>query len=395
MADEELNKEILSYINSLLQQREKLLRNGWEETAESIKKALDSFLVHLRVDLSPEIPEKISSLLKKIKLPEEKGESKAVNVLAGIRGMKAETSQNRLITHLFEALSRIVNRSILFVLKEGKIIGWDGRGFEGMSEIDYRRLVMPLNPKSTFGKVINDEEIYIGKFPNGIEDNKVLTELGSREPFQAIILPMIVRGKPVGIVYCDEIPEESPIKYPEEIQILVEYSEAMVELLPVRARYIKEKAERKTSRILLPEEEKIKVTPSPRAPVSEEDTLKGIPTIGEREYEEPTTKPAPEVVPELEIEAEELSEEEKGLHEVAKRKARVLVSDIILYNREKIEEGKSKGNIYNELKDEITLAKEIYKRKVNPKVKEDYLYRELLDKLADGEPSLLEGYSLG
>ena len=53
MADEKLGKEILSYINSLLQQRERLLRNGWEETSESIKKALDSFLVHLRVDLSP------------------------------------------------------------------------------------------------------------------------------------------------------------------------------------------------------------------------------------------------------------------------------------------------------------------------------------------------------
>ncbi len=405
MEREEIRRELLNHFNALLEKRQALMARGWEDFTEAIKKALDDFSIHIKVDLSPEVPENLDPLLDKMlslaptaaEVGVEEKPSRTTVLIAGIRGMKEETSQSRLITHLLEAISRLVNRVILFVVKDNKLIGWDGRGFKDMEEVDFRRIVMPVNPKSTFGKVLEMEELYIGKFPREKEDEKVISSLGGGKPEQVLILPMIVKGKPVGLVYCDELPDASPVRYPDEIEILVSYAEAMVELLPIRSKHVKEKAEKRTSKFVVPQEEKMRTETSTRVG---EDTARRIPTISEEdmvttgEVEIPREEEELEVgfVEEIKEEAPALTEEEKMLHEVARRKAKVLVSDIILYNREKIEEGKKKGNVYNELQDEIKLAIEIYKRKVDPRVKEDYLYKELLEKLAGGDPSLLQGY---
>lgn len=404
MEKEEIRRELLNYFNALLEKRQALLARGWENFTEAIKKALDDFSIHMKVDLSPEVPENLEPLLDRVlsiaptaaEIGVGEKPSRITVLIAGIRGMKEETSQSRLIAHLLEAVSRLVKRVILFVVKENKFIGWDGRGFPDMEETDFRRIVMPINPNSTFGKVLKMEDLYIGEFPAGREDEKVVMALGGGKPEQALILPMIVKGKSVGLVYCDELPDASPIRYPDEIEILVSYAEAMVELLPIRAKHVKEKAERRTSRFVVPQEEKMKTKTSTRVG---EDTARRIPTITEEEVPptEEVKLPREEelevgVVEEIKEEKRVLTEEEKMLHEVARRKAKVLVSDIILYNREKIEEGKRKGNLYSELQDEIKLAIEIYKRKVDPRVKEDYLYKELVEKLAGGDPSLLQGY---
>ncbi len=85
---------------------------------------------------------------------------------------------------------------------------------------------------------------------------------------------------------------------------------------------------------------------------------------------------------------------EQALHEEARRLARLLVSEIKLYNEEIIEEGRRAGNIYDRLKDDIDRSRQMYEERIDPRLKDsgnDYFHQELVQRLAGGDKQLL-GY---
>lgn len=73
-------------------------------------------------------------------------------------------------------------------------------------------------------------------------------------------------------------------------------------------------------------------------------------------------------------------------HEEAKRLARIIISDIILYNQEITEKGIREGNLLELLKDEIREGQAYYARRVPPEVRKNTSYlkaafEELVDKM--------------
>lgn len=77
----------------------------------------------------------------------------------------------------------------------------------------------------------------------------------------------------------------------------------------------------------------------------------------------------------------------KKKRERAKRLARVFVSDILVYNKEKRDKALTDGNLMSVLGPEIKKAWEAYKEKVGPEVVEsaEYFKNALNDILADGQ----------
>lgn len=76
-----------------------------------------------------------------------------------------------------------------------------------------------------------------------------------------------------------------------------------------------------------------------------------------------------------------------GKEDRAKRLARVLVSDILIYNREKRDESLADGTLMTVLGDEIKKSWELYKEKVGPDVanSNNYFKEALNEILADGQ----------
>lgn len=87
----------------------------------------------------------------------------------------------------------------------------------------------------------------------------------------------------------------------------------------------------------------------------------------------------------------DVPEEERRLHNDARRFARLLVSEIRLYNEKKVLEGKESGDLYERLKEAIDRSREMYDKRVQPPVaaKFDYFHYELVNSLADGDQSRL------
>lgn len=82
---------------------------------------------------------------------------------------------------------------------------------------------------------------------------------------------------------------------------------------------------------------------------------------------------------------------EDELHEKARRLARLLVSEIKLYNEEQVEEGRRNRDIYDRLKEDIDRSRQMYDDRVDERVRNtnDYFYQELVRKLAAGDPQAL------
>ena len=86
-----------------------------------------------------------------------------------------------------------------------------------------------------------------------------------------------------------------------------------------------------------------------------------------------------------------VSPDDEALHEEARRLARLLVSEIKLYNEEQVEEGRRNRDIYERLKEDIDRSRQMYEERVEQRVlrSTDYFYQELVRILAAGDSKAL------
>lgn len=87
----------------------------------------------------------------------------------------------------------------------------------------------------------------------------------------------------------------------------------------------------------------------------------------------------------------EVPEEERRIHNDARRFARLLVSEIKLYNEKKVIEGREASDLYDRLREAIDRSREMYDKRVQPPVaaKFDYFHYEIVNSLANGDANRL------
>lgn len=76
-------------------------------------------------------------------------------------------------------------------------------------------------------------------------------------------------------------------------------------------------------------------------------------------------------------------------HERAKRLARLIVADIVLYNQDKIAEGLKNDTLFSLLEKDISEGRKYYDRQVDPAVAQERPYFDwaLVDQLVKGKGS--------
>ncbi|HEX8686873.1 MAG TPA: GAF domain-containing protein [Pyrinomonadaceae bacterium] len=87
----------------------------------------------------------------------------------------------------------------------------------------------------------------------------------------------------------------------------------------------------------------------------------------------------------------EVAEDERRFHNEARRFARLLVSEIKLYNEQKVREGRDASDLYERLREDIDRSRQMYDTRVRPEVSSryDYFDHELVNMLAEGDRNKL------
>lgn len=322
--------------------------------------------------------------------------------LAVLRDAVAELghqpSQAEVLNTLVSRAADFAPRVVLFVVKGTSALGWAARGFqEGIGDNAIRGLSVSLQSNTVLSAAINAQQLFCGSPDEQPDNDALLSRLGTLRPERALTIPLKVRGKSAAVLYADSGISGADVINVEAIELLVNTAGFVIELTSLRTRAgdAAPKAEAARPKPTVPARTSgpLPATPPSEAaqrPVVSEAVASPEPqAITRQPVEKPVEKP-PEKITTGPLRGASLEDEEKQ-HNDARKFARLLVSEIKLYNEGKVVEGRRNHDLYDRLKEDIDRSRQMYDRRVSPDVaaKFDYFYDELINTLAEGDPGKL------
>jgi hypothetical protein len=366
-----------------------------------------------------------------------KASSDMAIVKSAITEINDQHSQGDILKTLVNRAASFAPRVAFFVIKGEHASGWRARGFEGtVGDRAIQEISLALDADTVIGGVTRSLTTWSGGPGTHGEDHLLLNRLGE-EPAQRIVaIPLTVRKRAVAVLYADSAGLDSESINLEALETLVSVSGMAVELLSVSRTAPKRAAQEPAApaeaegagpaaeeALPVPEEAAAPYVPereyeehAPVAAVEESSVSEDAPrtesfepeasqgALIEEEAADPQPEPASFEAPQAplgarrrygadaaELPVEVSSEEERRLHTDARRFARLLISEIKLYNEQKVAEGRSQHDLYDRLREYIDRSRQMYDKRVKAEVaaRYDYFHGELVNTLAEGDPSKL------
>jgi hypothetical protein len=97
-----------------------------------------------------------------------------------------------------------LRRRLLLAVRKNVVMGWRGEG-EGIDPMWVRSMEIPLDEPSVFVSLTLGKELWRGSLPSMPGNQELLLGLGGEVPSQCIILPVVVRSRPIAFLYGDNI----------------------------------------------------------------------------------------------------------------------------------------------------------------------------------------------
>jgi hypothetical protein len=416
------------------------LRGKLENELSRLKETLDSDITaiqhRIRSEMSSAIDEYVSSwyhsdiaayqqqmellisdIVSNVPPPPKKESSDLASLSKLIGKFDESGTQSEVLNVLLKSITGWVDRAVLFVLKgDGNASGWAAVGLGPDMDVNkIRQLSVNMNSNHVLREAYQTGAAAYGEAEHFSDNSQLYFSLGGDFPRSAMAFPIVVRGKIAGILYSD-INEELSEK-PDLVHLLnlaCKTAGMTIDLLPVRPKPAAKpasvaQAASAPSPVQTPVPTPAPVVaapppPPPPEPEPEPETeapsqVESIsaPTIPMETHhfrEEPTAEEesgttvvmtAPLLPPAT------IAPEDQKLHEDAKRFARLLVSEIKLYNEAQVNAGREHKDLYDRLKDDIERSRRMYQERVpeNIHTTTNYFYEELVRTLANGDPTLL------
>jgi len=122
---------------------------------------------------------------------------------------QAELSRGADREHIAQAVLRYAvskwKRALLLSVNGPLVTGWHGMGV-GVRERDVQRMGVALNAPSTFKLVCETRAHYVGPVRNDAATQAFYKLLGGELPTTKVLLPLLVHGKVVHLLYVDDGP---------------------------------------------------------------------------------------------------------------------------------------------------------------------------------------------
>lgn len=119
-----------------------------------------------------------------------------------LRDLDRAETREQIATIVLDFASISFKRSILFVVNEDMLFGWDGRG-QGIDSRMASAIMIPLTRRSVFRTVVETGAYFLGPIPDSPINRRFMGAIGSSKPKSIILLPVVVAGKAVAILYGD------------------------------------------------------------------------------------------------------------------------------------------------------------------------------------------------
>ncbi|HSF25074.1 MAG TPA: hypothetical protein VLE20_12685 [Blastocatellia bacterium] len=347
-----------------------------------------------------------------------------------------QRSQADVLNSLVARAANFAPRLVLFVVKGTNALAWAARGLDDSKGVgQVRGLSISLQADTALRTALNSQQTFYGSAEDQTENELVFSRLGNLQPQRVMAVPLKVRGKCAAVIYADSAERGEGATNVEAIELLVQTAGLVVELVSLRARLSEAAQTPAKPAATAPAVATAQPATSPEAEAA--DAQPATPATTEGVSEPPHPEPVayvepqqsayveteqsafnpPTVETQVETQSEEqtpssvittaepaaaalqtgLQDDEEKLHNDARRFARLLVSEIKLYNEQKVTDGRRNNDLYGRLRDDIERSRQMYEKRVTPTVaqKVDYFYDELVNTLAEGDVGKLGSDSPG
>lgn len=120
--------------------------------------------------------------------------------------------------------SELMNRAVIFLVKETEIVGLGQFGLDAMTENAdrmVRKMRLKVDADSLFAQVLQQKNAAKGKLGACESDRKLQAQLGGQEPSEVFVGPLVSDGKVVAILYGDNLPESKEIGNVEAFEVFL------------------------------------------------------------------------------------------------------------------------------------------------------------------------------
>ena len=335
---------------------------------------------------------------------------------ASIAAIEKGTNLTEVLTQLMNEVQRHAERSAMFIVKNNAAVGWNARGFDHGEAV--KAVTIPLTGDTVFRLVHGTRNPTRGHATQSPGTAQALARLGGGA--QGIMaVPLVLRDKVAAILYCDSTQDDVTAATADVVEIMVAFAAKVIDVLSAAAKAAT--APGGTSPGLRPA---APVEPAADSPASGINRFGGTGTM--RPVAAPPLRPAPPPTPGPSLAPPPASAlparpatspplrpaaftpppppvmapaparsapsaEDQKAHEDAKRFARLVVSEIKLYNESKVTEGRRQKDLYERLKEDIERGRQMYTERVAPGIREstNYFFDELVRILAGGDAGAL------
>ena len=237
---------------------------------------------------------------------------------------------------------------------------------------------------------------FVGESNKHPDNIQLLSRIGNVLPSNIFATPLILRDRIAAVVYADSGDGSDQLHDSEALEILTAYASKLLDALSAQ------KSPMKTGEHVPPPAAP-PPTPAPamRAQAEEEDSGTVMFANAEMNVSSfggpaaASAGPAPAAPAATGPDLDSMDSDMRKKHEEAMRFARLLVSEIKLYNEAKVQQGRSNNGIYNLMRDDIERSRQLYKERVPEPIRSrtNYFNDELIRILADGDSGAM-GQSL-
>jgi len=276
-----------------------------------------------------------------------------------IRKLVERSGQEKILETYLAEVQEALQRGILFRGEEGSYAPWKGFGFSPgqIQEIGTQSPGSAIGCAGAESRILYLEEDLTSEFPWLLQDVV---------PAQsAVCIPFVFQDEVPLVLYGDA-----------ERSFSVELLELSTHIatLVLKNDYLQELVRRGAG--------------------VDSETVEAVPHLEEGlgQTMSPDEDHGAQAEPEPSVESVAISpEEEEKHHSDARRLARLLVSEIQLYNAQDVEAGYASADLYGQLKQQIDRSREMYDKRAHPLVplQYDYFHEEIVQVLAGGEDELL------
>jgi len=344
----------------------------------------------------------------------EAGE-KAVSAPGGVsvetaRALDQAATQVDVLHRFLEECRRHCSRAALLVARGGAVGAWKAVGFSahGGDDEAVRHSSLPLSENGVLSRVMAGSAIRLSP------SNEISPRLRATGIADAVLIPMVVREKVSGALYADAVVGEERRFDPDSLGLLTFLAGLIVDRLasrklkPAPALRPPEGAKTAEPASMWMNEGVGAAEPAPAGVAGsyQAEPAAAVPSEEEQRIEvDPSFRlsgsaaSAPAAAPPVPHEASsarrlggplaESSGDER--RDEARRFARLLVSEIKLYNERAVLEGRENGNLYARLREDIDRSRQMYNERIPEDVRAatNFFQEELVSILADGRPEVL------